>query len=65
MVGTKSMNNNNNNQDEQYKIIPYSVTREVLKQDDLADISGYDRHKGTRKYFTNKMTIVKGECPSP
>ena len=49
MVGTKSLNNNNH--DEQYKIIPYSVTREVLKQDDLAEISGYDRHKGTRKYI--------------
>lgn len=30
-----------------YKILPYSVTRKVLKQDELEKISGYDRHKDT------------------
>ena len=49
MVG-KTMNNNHMD-DQAYKLIPYSVTRQVLKQDELAEISGYDRHKDTRKYF--------------
>ena len=30
-----------------YKILPYSVTRKVLKQDELEEITGYDRHKET------------------
>lgn len=28
-----------------YKILPYSVTRKVLKQDELEEISGYERQK--------------------
>lgn len=28
-----------------YKILPYSVTRKVLKQDELEEISGYERNK--------------------
>lgn len=30
-----------------YKIIPYCVTRQVLQQNDIAKLSGYDRHKDT------------------
>lgn len=46
-MSQKTFNNNVINIDEQkdYKILPYSVTRKVLKQDELEEISGYDRHK--------------------
>lgn len=43
-----SSNNNIINIDDvksSYKILPYSVTRKVLKQDELEEIAGYDRHK--------------------
>lgn len=32
-----------------HKIIPYSVARQVLQQDDITKLSGYDRHKETRE----------------
>ena len=43
------MNNNMIKIEDQndYKILPYSVTRKVLKQDELEEIAGYDRHKDT------------------
>lgn len=48
-MSQKTFNNNVINIDDQkeYKILPYSVTRKVLKQDELEEISGYDRHKDT------------------
>lgn len=55
-MSEKSLNFNNNsleyNKKEDHKaytVIPYSVTRNVLSQDDLEELSGYDRHKDTRK----------------
>lgn len=47
-MSQKSFNNNVDDKAE-YKILPYSVTRKVLKQDELEEISGYDRHKDTAK----------------
>lgn len=43
------MNNNMIKIEDQndYKVLPYSVTRKVLKQDELEEIAGYDRHKDT------------------
>jgi hypothetical protein len=29
--------------------VPYTVTRNVLKQEELEHIAGYDRHKDTRE----------------
>lgn len=48
-MSQKTFNNNVINIDDQkeYKILPYSVSRKVLKQDELEEISGYDRHKDT------------------
>lgn len=53
-MSEKSLNLNNNSLKKKedhntYTIIPYSVTRNVLSQDDLEELSGYDRHKDTRK----------------
>ena len=46
-MSQKAFNNNVVNIEDQkeYKVLPYSVTRNVLKQDELEKISGYDRHK--------------------
>ncbi|CAO1408164.1 unnamed protein product [Diamesa hyperborea] len=51
-MSEKSLNLNNNSLKKKedhktYTIIPYSVTRNVLSQDDLEELSGYDRHKDT------------------
>lgn len=48
-MSQKAFNNNVINIDDQkdYKILNYSVTRKVLKQDELEEMSGYDRHKDT------------------
>lgn len=53
-----------------YKILPYSVTRKVLKQDELEEISGYDRHKESataslRDSFRNLdfKSILHDVCP--
>jgi solute carrier family 26, other len=48
-MSQKTMNNNMIQIEDQndYKILPYSVTRKVLKQDELEEIAGYDRHKDT------------------
>lgn len=53
-MSEKSLNLNNNSLKKKedhkaYTVIPYSVTRNVLSQDDLEELSGYDRHKDTRK----------------
>lgn len=32
-----------------YETVPYLVARNVLKQDELEEVAGYDRHKDTRK----------------
>lgn len=52
-MSEKSLNFNNNSLKKEdhkaYTVIPYSVTRNVLSQDDLEELSGYDRHKDTRK----------------
>jgi hypothetical protein len=29
--------------------VPYSITRNVMKQDELEKVAGYDRHKDSRK----------------
>lgn len=55
-MSDKSLNLNNNSlkkkeDHKKYTIIPYSVTRNVLSQDDLEELSGYDRHKDTRKNY--------------
>jgi hypothetical protein len=34
---------------EKYKSVPYVVQRNVLKQNQLEEVAGYDRHKETRK----------------
>lgn len=46
-MSQKALNNNVINIEEKkdYKPLSYSVTRKVLKQDELEEISGYDRHK--------------------
>ena len=46
-MSQNGFNNNVVNIDDQtdYKILPYSVTRKVLKQDELEEISGYERQK--------------------
>lgn len=49
-MSQKAFNNNNVmdiDDQKEYKILSYSVTRKVLKQDELEEISGYDRHKET------------------
>lgn len=48
-MSQKAFNNNVINIEDQkdYKILPYSVTRNVLKQDELEEMAGYDRHKET------------------
>jgi solute carrier family 26, other len=48
-MSQKAFNNNVINIEDQkdYKILPYSVTRKVLKQDELEEMAGYDRHKDT------------------
>jgi solute carrier family 26, other len=48
-MSQKTLNNNIIKIEDQgsYKILPYSVTRKVLKQDELEEIAGYDRQKET------------------
>lgn len=48
-MSLKTFNNNVVSIDDhkEYKVLSYSVTRKVLKQDELEEISGYDRHKET------------------
>lgn len=68
-----SSNNNIVNIDDvktSYKILPYSVTRKVLKQDELEEIAGYDRHKESatenlRDNFRNLdfKSILHDVCP--
>lgn len=51
-----------------YKTLPYSVTRQILKQGEMEEITGYDRKK-TGKGFCeslrslNAKEIVKNFCP--
>ncbi|CRK91410.1 CLUMA_CG005083, isoform A [Clunio marinus] len=45
----KSSNNNLVNIDDQEYVIPYLVTRKVLNQDELGEVSGYIREKQTTK----------------
>lgn len=68
----KSLNNNVINIDDktEYKILPYSVTRKVLKQEELEEISGYDRHKDTAKESLldgiknlDFKTVLQDVCP--
>lgn len=66
----KSFNNNVIDEKAEYKILPYSVTRKVLKQDELEEISGYDRHKDTAKESLldgiknlDVKTILQDVCP--
>jgi hypothetical protein len=33
----------------EYKTLPYLVTRKIMKQEELEEITGYDRHKETAK----------------
>lgn len=33
----------------EYKSLPYLVTRKIMKQEELEEITGYDRHKETTK----------------
>lgn len=53
MSGKTFSNNNNNNSvinvddHNEYKALSYSVTRKVLKQDELEELTGYERHKDT------------------
>lgn len=72
MSQTSFNNNNVINVDDkaEYKILPYSVTRKVLKQDELEEISGYDRHKDTAKdnllggiRNLDFKTILQDVCP--
>lgn len=49
------MNNNAENHKE-YKVIPYTVTRMVLEQDEVATLTTYDRYKNTRE-FTEIQTL--------
>lgn len=46
-MSQKALNNNviNIEDKKEYKPLSYSVTRKVLKQDELEEITGYDRHK--------------------
>lgn len=41
-----------------YSFVPYSITRNVMKQDELENVAGYDRHKDTRELSKNfSLTI--------
>jgi solute carrier family 26, other len=71
-MSQKAFNNNVISIDEhkEYKVLPYSVTRKVLKQDELEQISGYDRNKETasqsiRDGFNNLnyKNILYDFCP--
>lgn len=41
----------NDDKEAKYKIVNYSVTRQVLKQGNLAELSRYDRLKLNREFF--------------
>lgn len=35
-----------------FSFVPYTINRNVLKQDELELVAGYDRHKDSRKNFS-------------
>ena len=38
-----------------FSFVPYSITRNVMKQDELEHVAGYDRHKDSRKMFCKQL----------
>lgn len=35
-----------------FSFVPYSITRNVMKQEELEHVAGYDRKKDSRMFFT-------------
>lgn len=46
---------NIDNEKSSFTFVPYSITRNVMKQDDLEHMAGYDRHKDSRKNFYKNL----------
>jgi hypothetical protein len=52
-MSRKASSNNviNIDNEKAFSFVPYSITRNVMKQDELEQVAGYDRHKDSRKKF--------------
>lgn len=57
MSSCKTSNSNiinvENEKSKSFPFVPYSITRNVMKQEELEHVAGYDRYKESRKLISN------------
>lgn len=57
MSSCKTSNSNiinvENEKSKSFSFVPYSITRNVMKQEELEHVAGYDRYKESRKLISN------------